>query len=308
MSCDGCSIAASGATNPSVEDLLLGRVPNLPKVVLHHPVLSPGAGTEFIAPFRRAVDGTLGAPYVVVLEGSVPDDQAFPSEYGYFSAMGVGGFDPQPRHRAAQPRDRLAVAPRARRGRVRRDGHLRHLGRHPRRRRQHHRLDEPHRLPRQGLPLRPRRAGRQHPRLLAGRRQLHRDRRRGAAVPPEPRTDSEVRRARTAGMAVRRRRSTVTARRPATTRRASSRRSPATTSASWRSAAGARSCSATSSSAAPSTASADAWSPAARASAARCPASPTSSARSTSRRPAPRSPAASRRSPAAPSGACAGCP
>ncbi|MBA3436753.1 MAG: hypothetical protein H0U14_02005, partial [Thermoleophilaceae bacterium] len=31
MSCDGCSIAATGATNPSVEDLLLGRIPNMPK-------------------------------------------------------------------------------------------------------------------------------------------------------------------------------------------------------------------------------------------------------------------------------------
>jgi len=95
MSCDGCSIAATGATNPSVEDLLLGRIPNLPKVVLHHPVLSPGAGTEFIRPFRQAVDGTLGAPYVVVLEGSVPDDQAFPEGVGYYSAMGAGGFDPE---------------------------------------------------------------------------------------------------------------------------------------------------------------------------------------------------------------------
>jgi hydrogenase small subunit len=95
MSCDGCSIAATGATNPSVEDLLLGRIPHLPKVVLHHPVLSPGAGTEFIRPFRAAAEGTLGAPYVVVLEGSVPDDQAFPTEYGYFSAMGAGGFDPE---------------------------------------------------------------------------------------------------------------------------------------------------------------------------------------------------------------------
>src|ERR687893_2750777 len=47
MSCDGCSIAATAAMNPSVEDLLLGRVPNLPRVVLHHPVLSPGAGNEF---------------------------------------------------------------------------------------------------------------------------------------------------------------------------------------------------------------------------------------------------------------------
>ncbi len=95
MSCDGCSIAATGATNPSVEDLLLGRIPNLPKVILHHPVLSPGAGVTFMAPFKAAVNGELGAPYVVVLEGSVPDDQAFPSELGYFSAMGGGGFDPE---------------------------------------------------------------------------------------------------------------------------------------------------------------------------------------------------------------------
>ncbi len=95
MSCDGCSIAATAATNPSVEDLLLGTIPNLPKVVLHHPVLSPGAGVEFMRPMKAAVNGELGAPYVVVLEGSVPDDQAFPTDDGYFSAMGAGGFDPE---------------------------------------------------------------------------------------------------------------------------------------------------------------------------------------------------------------------
>jgi hydrogenase small subunit len=94
MSCDGCSIAVTGATNPSVEDLLAGTIPGLPKVVLHHPVLSVAAGAEFIRPYRDAVNGTLGAPYVVVLEGSVPDDQRFPQDHGYFSAMGGGGFDP----------------------------------------------------------------------------------------------------------------------------------------------------------------------------------------------------------------------
>src|SRR5919199_892946 len=94
MSCDGCSIAATAGLNPSVEDLLLGNIPNLPKVVLHHPVLSPGAGLEFTRPMMDAVNGELGAPYVVVLEGSVPDDQAFPTDEGYFSAMGAGGFDP----------------------------------------------------------------------------------------------------------------------------------------------------------------------------------------------------------------------
>src|SRR5262245_66057220 len=46
MSCDGCSIAAVGATSPPVEDLLAGTVPGIPKVVLHHPVLSVEAGAE----------------------------------------------------------------------------------------------------------------------------------------------------------------------------------------------------------------------------------------------------------------------
>lgn len=95
MSCDGCSIAVTGATNPSVEELLAGTVPGLPRVVLHHPVLSVAAGAEFIRPLRAAVNGELGAPYVVVLEGSVPDDQALPEDEGYYSAMGAGGFDPE---------------------------------------------------------------------------------------------------------------------------------------------------------------------------------------------------------------------
>ena len=95
MSCDGCSVAVTGATSPSVEELLAGTIPGLPKVVLHHPVLSISAGGDFIAPFRAAVEGRLGAPYVVVLEGSVPDDQAL--EEGYYSAMGAGGFDPNSR-------------------------------------------------------------------------------------------------------------------------------------------------------------------------------------------------------------------
>ena len=94
MSCDGCSVAVTGATSPSVEQLLAGTIPGLPPVVLHHPVLSIGAGVEFTRPFRAAANGELGAPYVVVLEGSVPDDQKFPDGEGYYSALGAGGFDP----------------------------------------------------------------------------------------------------------------------------------------------------------------------------------------------------------------------
>src|SRR3954462_6517400 len=62
MSCDGCSISVTGATSPSVEQLLPGSIPGLPTAVLHHPVLSIGAGSEFVRPFTAAADGTLGTP------------------------------------------------------------------------------------------------------------------------------------------------------------------------------------------------------------------------------------------------------
>ena len=89
MSCDGCTISVAGATNPGIEGLLAGVVPAMPKVILHHPVLSAEAGAEFVKPFRDAADGTLGAPYVVVFEGSVADERIAERTGGYFSAMGV---------------------------------------------------------------------------------------------------------------------------------------------------------------------------------------------------------------------------
>ena len=74
MSCDGCSIAAVGAKHPTVEQLITGTIPGLPKVVLHHPVLSVTAGHRFMQAYHDAKNGTLGAPYVVIQEGSVADE------------------------------------------------------------------------------------------------------------------------------------------------------------------------------------------------------------------------------------------
>lgn len=91
MSCDGCSIAVTGATSPSVEDLLLGRVPGLPRVVLYHPVLSVTAGRDFVQNYRLAAQGKLDAPYVLILEGSVSDEAI--AGQGYWSALGAGGID-----------------------------------------------------------------------------------------------------------------------------------------------------------------------------------------------------------------------
>ena len=100
MSCDGCSIAVTGATNPGIEGLLAGIVPAMPQVILHHPVLAVEAGEAFVEGFRKAARGELGAPYVVVFEGSIGDERIAARTGGYWSAMGVeerkGSSQPQP--------------------------------------------------------------------------------------------------------------------------------------------------------------------------------------------------------------------
>lgn len=98
-SCDGCSIAIVGATSPSVEDLLRGVIPGAPKIVLHHPVLGVTAGEKFMEPFRLAAEGKLGAPFVVVCEGSIMDEQIAGATGGYWAGLGADedeNGDPQP--------------------------------------------------------------------------------------------------------------------------------------------------------------------------------------------------------------------
>ena len=99
MSCDGCTVSMTGASNPSLEQMVDGTVPEMPVVRLHHPMFEGDSGDAFMEPFRTAAAGKLGAPYIVVLEGSVPDDQSLPG--GYFSALGSGAFGG--RSRTGQP-------------------------------------------------------------------------------------------------------------------------------------------------------------------------------------------------------------
>lgn len=76
LSCDGDSVSITAASQPSIEEVLLGAVPGLPKVHLHNKVLSPTlGGEEFMKPFRDAADGKLDAPYVLVVEGSIPNEK-----------------------------------------------------------------------------------------------------------------------------------------------------------------------------------------------------------------------------------------
>jgi hydrogenase small subunit len=48
LGCDGDSVSITAATQPSVEDVLLGAIPGLPAVHLHNPVLAYENGDDFL--------------------------------------------------------------------------------------------------------------------------------------------------------------------------------------------------------------------------------------------------------------------
>jgi hydrogenase small subunit len=93
LSCDGDTIAVTAATQPSLEDVVMGAVPWLPKVRLHNPVLAYENGDEFLAPFHAAARGELG-PYVLVVEGSIPNEKI--KSEGFWAAMGTDHETGQP--------------------------------------------------------------------------------------------------------------------------------------------------------------------------------------------------------------------
>ena len=75
LGCDGDSVSITAATQPSIEDVLLGAIPGLPKVHLHNPVLAYENGDEFLEVLvSRLRQGKLD-PFVLVVEGSIPNEK-----------------------------------------------------------------------------------------------------------------------------------------------------------------------------------------------------------------------------------------
>jgi len=105
LSCDGDSVALTAATQPAVEDLLSGVLPGQAKVVFHWPLLAWDSGTDFLDPFFAAERGEID-PYVLVVEGSVPNEEITP-DGAYWAAFGNDPETGQPR-RTTEWIDRLA--------------------------------------------------------------------------------------------------------------------------------------------------------------------------------------------------------
>ena len=141
MSCDGDTISITAAEKPSLEDVLLGLIPGLPKVHLHNKLLSPTQGGEdFLAPFRAAAAGRARAVH--------PGHRGFDPQPEHHRRRRVLDLVRQrPRHRAAADRE-LVDRPAGPEG-LGGDGgrHLRHLRRDPRDGRQPDRSHGAGRLP-----------------------------------------------------------------------------------------------------------------------------------------------------------------
>ncbi len=93
LGCDGDSIAITAATQPSLEDIVRGALPGLPKVHLHHPVLAYEVGDDFLKSFYAAAEGKLG-PFVLVIEGSIPNEKN--KTEGYWAGFGTDKQTGQP--------------------------------------------------------------------------------------------------------------------------------------------------------------------------------------------------------------------
>ena len=216
MSCDGDSVAMTAATQPSIEDVVLGLIPGIPKVHLHNKVLAKATGDDLVAPFHAAARGRTGA---VRLRGRGLDSQR-----GDPRGRVLHQFRLRPRDRPAdhaEPVDRPAGAQGAGGGGGR---HLRHLWRHSRHGRQSHRVHGTGRLLGLGFPHAGGHSHRQRPRLPHPAGQLHGDAALAALPGGGQRPDDPAGRASCAPRGSSARRCTRAAIAPATTSRAISPR------------------------------------------------------------------------------------
>ena len=87
LGCDGDTIAMTAATQPSIEDLVSHALPWTPKINLLNPFLNIENGDQFMRKFHLAAQGVLPHPFILVVEGSIPDESN--KTEGYWASFGT---------------------------------------------------------------------------------------------------------------------------------------------------------------------------------------------------------------------------
>ena len=98
LSCDGDSVSLTAATQPSIEEIALGALPGLPQIAVHWPLIDfecgpQGGQDDFLEWFHKADRGEL-EPFVLVVEGSIPNEQLH--DEGYWCGFGNNPETGQP--------------------------------------------------------------------------------------------------------------------------------------------------------------------------------------------------------------------
>ena len=171
LSCDGDTIAMTAATQPSIEDIVRGALPWIPKVQFSQSVSRLRKRRRISWPLSSAAKGKL-APFILVVEGSIPDETN--KNEGYWASFGTDA-----KHRPADHHLRLDRSAGAEGLGDHGGRNLRHLRRHSRDGRESDGLHGPCRLSRLELEIERRDSHRLHPRMPRAARQFHGD----AAVP-----------------------------------------------------------------------------------------------------------------------------
>lgn len=88
QACTGCTVSFLNATHPSVLDLLTGFIPQAAGVTLdYHATIMLPWGEEALEAVKAAEKGELD-PFVLVLEGAIPDESIAEKSGGYWCVIG----------------------------------------------------------------------------------------------------------------------------------------------------------------------------------------------------------------------------
>src|ERR1700749_1774074 len=90
---DGDTLAMTGPPQPSIEELIGGALPWIPKVRLLNPFLSFENGDDFLTRFHLAAEGKVD-PFILVVEGSIPNEKN--KDEGYWASLGTDSLTGQP--------------------------------------------------------------------------------------------------------------------------------------------------------------------------------------------------------------------
>ena len=162
LGCDGDSVSVTAASLPSIEDVVMGDIPGLPKVHLHNPVLAYEVGDDFMK------IGSMPPPAGLIRLFSCSKDP-FPMKKLKRRLLGRDGH--RSRYRPAHHHQRMDRPSRSKGAGNRLRRHLRDLRRHSCDGRQSHRRDGARGLSRLELAIKGRPPDRKCARLSGATRQ-----------------------------------------------------------------------------------------------------------------------------------------